>query len=168
MFSLAWRARPGIVARLVTAPNEPAKLVAENRKARRQYEILDTYEAGIALRGTEVKTLRGGVVSLQESYARFDGDRLFLVGAHIEEYTHGNRMNHEPTRKRLLLLRRRELGKLKTRVEQRGLTLVPLRLYFNERGWAKVEIGVARGRKVGDKRQADKKKEARREIREFS
>ncbi|MCA8942076.1 MAG: SsrA-binding protein SmpB [Planctomycetes bacterium] len=140
-------------------------LICENRKARKQYEISETFECGIVLRGTEVKTLRGGTVSIAEAYARFDGKELFLVGAHIEEYTHGNRMNHEPTRKRKLLLRRRELQKLLSKVEQRGFTLVPLEMYFNEKGWAKVLIGVAKGKKIGDKRQSERAKDARAEIR---
>lgn len=143
--------------------DKPVKLVAENRRARHTYEILDTVEAGLVLKGTEVKTLRGGNVSLDEAFARVDGEELFLVGAYIEEYTHGNRLNHQPTRKRKLLLRKRELKKLIEKVQQKSLTLVPLRLLFRG-SWAKVEIALARGRKKGDKRQADRAKEARREI----
>ncbi len=149
------------------ATPEEKRLVCENRKARRQYEIVESFEAGIVLTGTEVKTLRGGQVSIAEAYARFDGDGLFLISAHIEEYTHGNRANHTPTRKRKLLLHKRQLSKLKAKVDQRGYTLVPMRMYFNERGFAKLELGLGRGRKVGDKREAEKKKAAKREIKDY-
>ena len=141
------------------------KLICENRRARRQYEITDTFECGLVLRGTEGKTLRGGQVSIAEAYARFDGDELFLVGAHIEEYTHGNRMNHVPTRKRKLLLHKRQIRKLLGKVEQRGFTLVPLEMFFTQKGWAKISIGLAKGRKNVDKRQVERSKAARDEIR---
>lgn len=146
------------------ADTNDRKLICENRRARRQYEITDTFECGLVLCGTEVKTLRGGQVSIAEAYARFDGKELFLVGAHIEEYTHGNRMNHVPTRKRKLLLQKRQLNKLLSKVEQRGFTLVPLEMFFNEKGWAKITIGLARGRKNVDKRQAERSKADRDEI----
>lgn len=142
------------------------KLIVDNRKARHRFEVLESIEAGIALVGTEVKTLREGQVHLDEAYARIDDDELFLVGAHIAEYSHGNRQNHEPTRRRKLLLRKSQLRKLKARVTQKGLTLVPLRLYFNERGIVKLEVGLCRGRKTHDKRQAAHEKDARREMKD--
>ncbi len=148
-----------------TAPDiDPKRRIAENRKARFRFEILEQIDAGIVLVGTEVKTLRGGECSLDEAYARIDGGEVFLVGAHIEEYTHGNRQNHEPTRKRKLLLRRREIRKLEAKVNQRGLTLVPLLLFFGPRGHAKVRLGLCRGRRVGDKRSVSKSRDADREI----
>ncbi|MEM7198662.1 MAG: SsrA-binding protein SmpB [Planctomycetota bacterium] len=142
------------------------RVIALNKRARHRYEVLDTLEAGLALVGTEVKTLRDGKVSLDEAYGRVDGDEVYLVGAYIEEYAQGNRLNHEPTRKRKLLLRRREIRRIQSRVIQRGLTLVPLSLYWSDRGLAKLELGICRGKKVGDKREADKKREARQEIRQ--
>lgn len=141
-------------------------LVGENRKARFHYEILERHEAGLVLRGTEVKALRQGQMSLDEAYARFDGDELWLIGATIPEYSHGNQQNHEPKRKRKCLLHARELRKLKAKAQVKGLTLVPLRVYFGARGFAKVTIGVGRGRKLHDKRQHLKDKEAKREIRQ--
>lgn len=141
-------------------------LVGENRKARFHYEVLERYEAGLVLRGTEVKVLRSGQISLDEAYARFDGDELWLIGANIPEYSHGNQQNHEPQRKRKCLLHRTELRKLRAKTQQQGLTLVPLRVYFGSRGFAKVTIGLAKGRKVHDKRQHLKDKEAKREIRD--
>ena len=141
------------------------RVIAANKKARHRFEVIDTYEAGIALVGTEVKTLRDGKVSLEEAYARIDGDEVYLVGAYIQEYTHGNRLNHEPTRKRKLLLRGREIKKLKSKVAQQGFTLVPLSMYWSDRSLAKVELGLCKGKRVGDKRQDMKKKDARREMR---
>ncbi len=146
-------------------PNE-ARLIVENRKARFRYEILETLETGLVLVGTEVKTLREGKAHLEESYARADADELYLVGAHIEEYTHGNRQNHLPTRKRKLLLRKAQIRKLSARTKQKGLTLVPLKLYFNERGIAKLELGVCRGKNTHDKRDVAKTRDAKREMRE--
>ncbi len=141
-------------------------LVGENRKARFHYEILDTFEAGLVLRGTEVKVLRQGQVSLDESYARIEDGELWLIGANIPVYSHGNLQNHEPQRKRKCLLHARELRKLREKSQVKGLTLVPLRVYFGSRGFAKVTIGVGRGRKLHDKRQHLKDKEAKREIRQ--
>lgn len=146
------------------APTEV--LVGENRKARFQYEILDRYEAGLVLRGTEVKVLRKGQLSLDEAYARFDGDELWLIGATIPEYSHGNLQNHEPKRKRKCLLHARELRKLKTSSQVKGQTIVPLRVYFGSRGFAKITLGVGKGRKVHDKREHLKAKEAKREMRQ--
>jgi SsrA-binding protein len=141
-------------------------LVSENKKARFQYEILDTFEAGLVLRGTEVKVLREGKISLDEAYARVDRGELWLIGANIPEYSHGNLLNHEPKRKRKCLLHARELKKLHAKSLIEGLTLVPLRVYFGSRGFAKVTIGVGRGRKLHDKRQHLKDKEMKREIRQ--
>lgn len=141
-------------------------LVGENRKARFHYEILDRFEAGLVLRGTEVKVLRQGHVSLDEAYARIEGEELWLIGANIPVYSHGNLQNHEPQRRRKCLLRKRELKKLHEQSRVKGLTLVPLRLYFGSRGYAKVTIGVGRGRKLHDKRQHLKDKDAKREMRE--
>ena len=141
-------------------------LVGENRKARFQYEILERYEAGLVLQGTEVKALRTGQLSLDEAYARFDGDELWLLGATIPEYSHGNLRNHEPKRKRKCLLHEKELRKLKAKAQIKGLTIVPLRVYFGSRGFAKVTLGVGKGRKLHDKREHLKDKEARREIRQ--
>ena len=142
------------------------RTIADNKRARHRYEVLETIEAGIALVGTEVKTLREGKVSLDEAYGRIDGDEAFLVGAFIQEYSHGNRANHEPTRKRKLLLHRREIRKLKAKVAQQGWTLVPLSLYWNARSVAKVLLGLCRGKNVADKREVLKRREARREIRQ--
>jgi len=140
-------------------------LVATNKKARHEYEILDTYEAGLVLRGTEVKVLRQGKINLAEAYARFTGDELWLVGANIPEYSHGNLQNHEPKRRRKCLLKKLELKKLAEQTKVKGFTLIPLRVYFAEKGYAKVTIGVGRGRKLHDKRQVLKDKEAKREMR---
>jgi SsrA-binding protein len=139
--------------------------IAVNKRARHRFEVIDTSEAGIVLQGTEVKTLRGGQVSLDEAFARFDGEELFLVGAFVAEYAQGNRANHEPTRKRKLLLRRRELRRLAAQVKQKGLTLIPLSLYWSERNLAKVELGLCKGKNVADKRRTLKEKELEREIR---
>ena len=111
-----------------------------------------------------MKSLRQGNVSLAEAFGRIDGDELFLVGAHIQEYSHGNVQNHEPTRKRKLLLRRREIKRLKAKVQQQGFTLVPLSMYWSDRKLAKVELGLCRGRKIADKREVLKRREAKREI----
>jgi len=140
-------------------------LVGENRKARHEYEVLDTFEAGMVLRGTEVKVLRQGHISLGEAYARFKDDQLYLVGANIPEYSHGNLQNHEPKRWRKLLLKKKELQKLKDQAQMKGLTLVPLRVYFSSKGYAKCLLGVGRGRKTHDKRHALKEKDLKREMR---
>jgi SsrA-binding protein len=139
------------------------KLITSNRKARRDYFILDTFEAGLVLTGTEVKSLRAGKASLAEAYARLKDDELWLVGAHIPEYTHGNRENHDPTRPRKLLLHRREIDKIRSQVEEKGLTLVPLRLYWKA-GRCKLEFALGRGKKQWDKRDDTAKREAQREM----
>jgi SsrA-binding protein len=150
--------------------NKPAvteTLVGENKKARFHYEILERYEAGLVLQGTEVKVLRSGQLSMDEAYARFDGDELWLLGATIPVYSHGNLQNHEPKRKRKCLMHARELRKLKAKAQIKGLTIVPLRIYFGgARGFAKITLGVGKGRKLHDKRQHLKDKEMKKEIRQ--
>jgi SsrA-binding protein len=139
------------------------KLIASNRRAFHDYEVLETYEAGLVLRGTEVKSLRDGRADLKESYARIEREEAWLFGCHISPYAQGNRANHDPMRPRKLLLHRRELDRLLGRVMEKGLTLIPLRLYFKS-GRAKVEVGLARGRKLLDKRHVIREREARREM----
>jgi SsrA-binding protein len=139
------------------------KLIASNRKARHDYTILDTYEAGIALFGTEVKSLRAGRASLVDAFGQEKEGELFLHGLHIPEYDRGTWTNHEPRRNRKLLLKRAELNRLLSKVREGGLTLVPLSMYFSD-GWAKVELALARGKKSYDKRQDLAKRDADREI----
>ena len=139
------------------------KTVADNRKARFHYEIIDTVEAGIALTGTEVKSLRSGKATIGEAHAGPSGEELFLFNAYIPEYLQANRFNHEPTRRRKLLLQKRQMERLVGAVQREGMTIVPLRLYFNERGMAKVEIALARGKQVHDKRESEKARDWERE-----
>jgi SsrA-binding protein len=139
------------------------KTVATNRRARHEYEILETIEAGLVLRGTEVKSLRAGQVNFKDSYATVRNGEAWLLGCHISPYSHGTDANHDPERDRKLLLHRREIERLTGKIAERGLTLVPLRLYFKD-GRAKVELGVARGRKLHDKRSALREREVRREM----
>lgn len=139
------------------------KLIASNRKARHEYFIEDTLEAGIALTGTEIQSVRLGRVSLGDAFAEIRGGEAFLVNSHISEYDFGNRMNHDPRRKRKLLLHRAEIRKLDSKVRERGYTIVPLRMYMT-RGYAKVEIGLARGKKLWDKREDLAKRDAQREM----
>jgi SsrA-binding protein len=139
------------------------KIVARNRRARHDYELLEKVEAGLVLTGTEVKSLRNGKASLEEAYAEVSGDEVWLQGCDIPEYLQANRMNHVPKRPRKLLLHRREISKLATKVEAKGMTLVPLSIYF-KKGIAKVELSVARGRKTFDKREALKTREAKRDM----
>jgi len=139
--------------------NERAiKVVAENRKARFNYAIEDTVEAGIALTGTEVKSIRNGKTTIAESYADTKGGEIWLINANIPEYLQANRFNHEPKRPRKLLLHRKQINKLMGAVEREGMTLVPLKLYFNEKGRAKIELALARGKKLYDKRETEKKR----------
>jgi len=140
------------------------KVVATNRKARHDYAILDTFEAGIALTGTEVKSLRAGRASLVDAFAQAKDSEIYLYGMHIPEYTQGTWNNHEPRRVRKLLLNRLEIDRLLGKVKESGLTLVPLALYFSD-GWAKVELGLARGKRSYDKREDLAKRDADREIR---
>ena len=139
------------------------KVVAENRRARFDYAIEDKYEAGIALTGTEVKSLRFGSGSIAESYAEVKDEEVWLINANIPEFSHGNRHNHEPKRPRKLLLHQRQIAKLHGAVARQGMTLVPLSIYFNSRGRAKVEIALAKGRKAHDKRDYEKEKDWKRE-----
>jgi len=139
------------------------KLIANNRKARHLYEILETHEAGLVLRGTEVKSLREGQINFKDAYATISREEAWLIGCHIAPYHHGTDANHDPERPRKLLLHRREITRLVGKIAERGLTLVPLRLYFKD-GRAKLEIGLARGRKLHDKRQAIREREVRREV----
>jgi SsrA-binding protein len=139
------------------------KLVAQNRKARHDYTILDTYEAGVVLSGTEVKSLRAGHASLVDAYAEVKDGELWLQGVHIPEYTQGTWNNHAPRRQRKLLLHRDEIAKLIGKTRESGLTIVPLQMYFKD-GYAKVEIALARGKKAHDKRQAMAERDAAREI----
>ncbi|HYI90868.1 MAG TPA: SsrA-binding protein SmpB [Beijerinckiaceae bacterium] len=134
------------------------RVVADNRKARFNYEILDTLEAGIALTGTEVKSLRQGKATIGEAYAGPSGEELFLFNAYIPEYLQANRFNHETRRPRRLLLHKRQIDKLIGATQREGFTVIPLKIYFNERGRAKVELGLGRGKKLHDKRETEKKR----------
>jgi SsrA-binding protein len=139
------------------------KVVASNKKARHDYAILDTYEAGMALTGTEVKSLRAGRASLVDAFGHVSNGEIFLHGMHIPEYAQGTWTNHEPRRVRKLLLNRLEISRLVGKLQETGLTLVPLSVYFSD-GWAKVELGLAKGKKSYDKRQDLAKRDADREI----
>jgi SsrA-binding protein len=151
------------VSREVVVPRERGrKVVATNRKARHDYHILDTYEAGLVLVGTEVKSLRAGRASLVDGFASVGSGEIWLEGVHIPEYTQGTWTNHEPRRKRKLLLHKAEIEQLAEATRERGLTVVPLALYFSD-GRAKVELGLARGKRDYDKRQALKERQDRRE-----
>ncbi len=145
------------------SPFDKKKVVAENRRARFDYFVDDRMEAGIALTGTEVKALRQGEGSIAESYATINDEEVWLINSHIPEYSHGNRLNHEPRRQRKLLLKGREIAKLNGAVTRQGLTLVPLSIYFNSNGKAKVELALARGKKVHDKRDTIKERDWKRE-----
>ncbi len=138
--------------------------IAVNRKARHEYHIEDTIDAGLVLTGTEIKSIRVGKVNLADAYARIERGEAWLVGAHIAPFEGGNRMNHEPRRDRKLLLHRGEIDSLLGRTRSKGLTLVPLRLYISERGLAKVELGLARGKQLHDKRRAIAERDARRDV----
>ncbi len=144
--------------------NQGEKPVATNRKAFHDYFIEERFEAGIVLQGTEVKSLRDGRVNLQDSYASARDGEVFLYNCHISPYSHGNIMNHDPTRPRKLLLHKKEINKLMGKTQQKGLTLVPLRIYFSKRGHAKVELGLAKGKKLYDRRDSIKAREAGREV----
>ena len=134
-------------------------LIAENRRARRDYEIEDTLEAGIVLVGSEVKSLRNGKANIAESYASIEDGGFYLINADIPIYTAANRFNHEPKRKRKLLVHGREIARIAQAIERQGRTAIPLKLYFNDRGIAKLEIGIAKGRKTVDKRHAVKERD---------
>lgn len=139
------------------------KTVAENRRARFDYHIEDKFEAGIALQGTEVKALRAGQATIAESYAEVKDGEVWLINANLPEYSHGNRQNHEPKRPRKLLLNAREINKLFGAVERKGMTLVPLSIYFNRTGRAKVELALAKGKQAHDKRASIKERDWKRD-----
>lgn len=143
--------------------NEPGKVIAQNRKASHDYFIEDTYEAGLVLKGTEIKSIRAGKVSLNDAHVRIIDGEAFVINMHIAPYEQGNRFNHDPTRTRKLLLHRREIDKLAGQVQQKGYTIVPLKLYIKD-GYAKLLIGLARGKKLYDKREDLKQKQMKREI----
>jgi len=151
------------MARPRPIPFDKQKIVAENRRARYDYAIEDKYEAGIALTGTEVKSLRFGEGSIAESYAEVKEGEVWLVNANIPEFSHGNRFNHEPKRPRKLLLHEREIEKMIGAVERKGMTLIPLSIYFNGRGRAKVELALAKGKQAHDKRQTMKERDWKRD-----
>lgn len=139
------------------------RVIAQNRRARHNFLVLDTLECGIQLVGSEVKSLRAGQLSLEEAYGRVDGDEVWLVGADIPEYSHANVLNHQTKRRRKLLLHRREIQKFAAQAFEKGLTLVPLKMYF-KKGRAKVLLGICRGKKAYDKREAMKKRDTKREM----
>jgi len=143
--------------------SEGIKIIVDNRRARYEYELLERVEAGIALTGSEVKSLREGKANLQDAFAAVDREGMVLHNLHISPYTHGGYSNHEPVRPRRLLLKKREIEKMAKATDQKGLTLVPTKLYF-KRGWAKVEIAVGRGKKLHDKRHAIAERESKRRL----
>ncbi|WP_027057698.1 SsrA-binding protein SmpB [Mesorhizobium loti] len=139
------------------------KTVSENRKARFSYEVLDTVETGLVLTGTEVKSLRQGQANIQDSYASVEGGEIWLINSYLPEYLQANRFNHEPRRRRKLLLKKREMAKLSQSVDREGMTLVPLKIYFNDQGRAKLLLAVGRGKKLHDKRETEKQRDWSRE-----
>jgi SsrA-binding protein len=148
---------------MATKKDDDRKVVAENRKARHNYEIIEVTEAGIALQGSEVKSLRSGRATIAESYASAEGGEIWLINAHIPEYLEANRFNHEPKRPRKLLLHKRQMAKLIIAVEREGMTMVPLQVYFNARGRAKVALALAKGKKLHDKRDSERRRDWSRE-----
>ena len=140
------------------------QLITENRKARHKFEVLDTLECGLALAGSEVKSLRAGHISLEEAYGRVREGEIWLIGCDIPEYPQASIWNHEPKRPRKMLIHRREMQKFANQAHEKGLTLVPLKLYFNERGVAKVLLGLCRGKQLHDKREALKKADSQRDL----
>ena len=137
-------------------PTTIKKVVAENRKARFNYEIIDTYEAGLVLTGTEVKSLREGKANIAESYASDEDGEIWLINSYLPEYLQANRFNHDVRRPRKLLLHRRQINKLMGAIQREGFTVIPLKVYFNEKGRAKVELGLGKGKKLHDKRETEK------------
>jgi len=154
---------PPTMARPKPETFDKQKTVAENRRARFDYAIEEKFEAGLALQGTEVKALRAGEATIAESYAELRDGEVWLINANIPEYSHGNRLNHEPRRPRKLLLNNREISKLFGAVERKGMTLVPLSIYFNKTGRAKVELALAKGKQAHDKRQSIKERDWKRD-----
>ena len=151
------------MARPKPATFDKYRVAADNRRAKFDYHIEDTYEAGLALQGTEVKALRAGEASIKESYAEVRDGQVWLINANIPEYSHGNRLNHEPRRPRKLLLHSREIERMFGAVERKGMTLVPLSVYFNRTGRAKVELALAKGKQAHDKREAVKDRDWKRD-----
>jgi SsrA-binding protein len=145
--------------------SEAPRSLAQNRRALHDYEILDRFEAGVELTGTEVKSARAGKVQLKDAYVAFEGDQAWLVGAHISHYSHGNRENHPPERPRRLLLKRREIDRLFGRTQLKGLTVIPLSVYLKG-NWIKLELGLAKGKKVYDKRETERRRTLDREMEE--
>jgi SsrA-binding protein len=143
--------------------DDGSKIIADNRKARYAYAIDDTLEAGIVLTGSEVKSLRGGKSTIAESYAHAKDGEIFLVNAYIPEYTQASRFNHEPKRSRKLLLHKREVAKLAAATQREGMTLIPLKMYFNAKGTAKLQLGIAKGKKLHDKRETEKQRDWQRD-----
>ncbi len=141
----------------------PRRTVADNRKARFNYEFVETLEAGLQLKGTEVKSLREGKAMIAESYASAEGDEIYLINAYIPEYLQGNRFNHEARRPRKLLLHRRQINRLIGATQREGMTIVPTKIYFNDQGRAKIEIALAKGKKIHDKRQTEKDRDWQRD-----
>ncbi|MBX9667459.1 MAG: SsrA-binding protein SmpB [Candidatus Obscuribacterales bacterium] len=142
---------------------ETPKVITDNRRARHEYEILDVLECGIALVGTEVKSMRQGLANLQDSHARIENGEVWLYNCHVSPYDHGNRFNHDPDRKRRLLLHKAEIRKLKAKVQEKGLSLIPLKLYFNHNR-AKVALALCRGKKIYDKRDSISKRDSQRQL----
>jgi SsrA-binding protein len=142
----------------------PEQTVALNRRARHEFSIDDTFEAGLVLTGTEIKSIRSGKIQLANAYARIERDEAWLIGAHIAPFEQGNRYNHEPMRTRKLLLRRSEIDELLGKTKSKGLTLVPLRLYINDKGRAKLELGLARGKQQHDRRHEIADRDSRRDM----
>lgn len=136
----------------------------QNKRAKFEYNLLDKYVAGLQLSGTEIKSIRNSKANLNDSFCSFKGNELFIVGMHINEYEFGNYANHQPKRDRKLLLNRQELDKISKKLKDVGLTIVPLRLFINDKGWAKIEIAVAKGKKLHDKRNTIKDRDIKRDI----
>ncbi|HMS34073.1 MAG TPA: SsrA-binding protein SmpB [Ignavibacteria bacterium] len=143
--------------------SDKIKVIATNRKANFEYEILNRYESGFVITGTEVKSIRDGKINIQESYGRIINDEVWIINSHINEYKYGNINNHEPLRNRKLLLNKREIRKIKQQLQEKGLTLVPLKVYFKG-SLVKVEIGIAKGKKLYDKRESIKKRDIERNL----
>ena len=149
---------------MATQESQDIKIVCQNKKARHNYNIEDSFEAGLALKGTEVKSLRNGKANLVDSYATIDGNEAWLNHFHIDPYTPATQFNHHPMRKRKLLLHKKEINKLIGKTQEKGCTLIPLKIYFNKKGWAKLEIGLAKGKKTFDKKAAIKERDIKRDV----
>lgn len=158
-----WVAKKDKKAKKVAADDKNERVIADNRKARHKYHVLDTLECGIMLTGSEVKSLRSGGLSLDEAYGRVENGEVWLLGANIAEYAYSHALNHQPKRRRKLLLHRREISKFANQALEKGLTLVPLKMYFKE-GRAKVLMGICRGKQLHDKRESLKRRDTQREI----